>query len=132
MTLVQGHSCPHWERLFVTSSDSSSSSKSEFFKEPARSFGSKSPTAATDIPRYFKDNLQQIFKTVLETQTPAPAPALTISKEPLDKLLKTHFQDIYCGKFQIDCDNFCQQCEDYFTTNRATGPNQILFAASFF
>ncbi len=28
--------------------------------------------------------------------------------------------------------NFCQQCEDYFTTIRAHEPNEILFATFFF
>ena len=31
--------------------------------------------AATNVPKYSKDNLQQIFKAVLEAQAPAPAPA---------------------------------------------------------
>ncbi len=31
----------------------------------------------------------------------------------------------------MECYNFCQQCEDHFATCRDTGPNRILFAASF-
>ncbi len=32
----------------------------------------------------------------------------------------------------IECYNFCQQCEDNFAITKAIGPNQILFATSFF
>ena len=31
----------------------------------------------------------------------------------------------------MDCYNFCQQCENYFATTRATGPTRIFFAVSF-
>ena len=31
----------------------------------------------------------------------------------------------------MECYNFCQQCEDYFATAGAKGPNRIPFAASF-
>ncbi len=31
----------------------------------------------------------------------------------------------------MECYNFCQQCEDYFATYAATGPNRIPFGASF-
>ena len=32
----------------------------------------------------------------------------------------------------MDCDNFCQQCENYFATVGATGPTWISFATFFF
>ena len=31
----------------------------------------------------------------------------------------------------MDCYNLCQQCENYFATIKATGPNRILFVKSF-
>ena len=80
--------------------------------------------AALPVPKYTKEDLQHIFKTVLEAQAP------TISEEPWNKLLKACFLDVYCGKFHIKCYNFCQQCEDYFTNVGAREANQILFAVS--
>ena len=93
----------------------------------------KSPTN-TSIPKYSKDDLQWILKAVLEAQTLVPAPApvpVPIVSEVSREKLKARSPDVYCGKSHMDCYNFCQQCEDYFATARATGPTQILFAASF-
>ena len=73
--------------------------------------------------------MQRILKAVLETR--APTPALAVSEIPWEKL-KARFPDVYRGKSHMDCYNFCQQCEDYFATARATGPTRIPFAASFF
>ena len=38
---------------------------------------------------------------------------------------------MYRGKSHMEYYNFCQQCEDYFATDRAKGANQIPFATSF-
>ncbi len=45
--------------------------------------------------------------------------------------LKAKTPDVYCGRSYMECYSFYQQCEDYFATCGATGPNRILFAASF-
>ena len=95
--------------------------------QPAGPLGEKfivnAPAAATSVPKYSKDDLQQIFKAVLEAQAPvpvpAPAPAPVVSKVPWKKL-KARSPNVYCGKFHIDCYNFCQLCEDYFATVEAT------------
>ena len=136
MILVRGRRRPRQERPFVAPSvapsvappDSSPPSESKTSEQPNRTPGPKS-LAATSIPKYSKDDLQRILKTVLETQAPAPTPA--ISETPKEKL-KVRSPDVYCKKSHMDCYNFCQQCEDYFAIAGATGPIQILFAASFF
>ena len=100
--------------------------------------------AATNIFKYSENDLQRIFKAVLEAQTPVSNPALAPSSAPAPSLalapvvfevprekLKAHFPDMYRGKSHIDCYNFCQQCEDYFATAGATEPTRIPFAASF-
>ena len=46
-------------------------------------------------------------------------------------MLKAYSPDIYRGKSHMDYYNFCQQCEDYFTTSGAMGPTRIPFATSF-
>ena len=111
MTSVRGRGYLRRERLFVASLNSFPSPESEFSKQPIRPSGPKPPTAATDVPKYSENDLQQIFRTVLEAQTlvptPASAPALAASKKSQDKLLKTRSMNIYCGKSQIDYYNFC-------------------------
>ena len=44
---------------------------------------------------------------------------------------KAKTPDVYCGKSHMEFYNFCQQCKDHLATCGVTGPNQILFAASF-
>ena len=144
MTSVQGLNRLRQECLsvafFVAPPSFSSPSESEIFKQPNRSPRPKSLTAATNIPKYSEDDLQGIFKAVLEAQAaistpapaPAPAPAPTAFEESRNKSLKACFSDIYYGKFHIDCFNVSQQCKDYFATTRATGTNKIFFAAVFF
>ena len=122
----------------------------ELFDQPTAPSGAKLPVtnalAATSIPMYFEDDLQRIFKAVLEARAPVPAlapvpapvpilapalaPALIVAKAH-QKKLKTCFPDVYRGKSHMDCYNFCQQGEDYFATIAATGPTRILFATSF-
>ena len=91
------------------------------------------PAAATNIPTYSQDDLQQIFKAVLEIWAPAPAsiPAPSVSEVPRKKL-KDCFPDVYRRKSHMDYFNFYQQYEDYFATTRAMEPTRILFTASFF
>ena len=108
--------------------------------------------AATSVPKYFEDDLQKIFKAVLEARAlvPAPAPvlalapALVLAPAPVSVLapapiiaevyrekLKACSPALYRGKSHMDCYNFCQQWKDYFATARATGPTRIFFATSF-
>ena len=109
MTLVQGpgHLCR--ERLSVAPSiallDFSSPSKSgdKLFDQPTGPSGTKfpvadTPVATTNVPKYSEDDLQRIFKAVLEAQalTSAPALALIISKVPQEKL-KARSLDVYRG-----------------------------------
>ena len=86
--------------------------------------------AATSIPKYSKDDLQQIFKVVLEALALALAPAPVISKVLWEKL-KANFLDVYREKSHMDCYNFCQQYKDYFATVGAMGLTRIFFAMSF-
>ena len=81
MTSVQGCGYLCWERLFVTPPESSLFPKSEFFKQFAGSLEPKFLATTTDVLKYFKNDLQWIFKTILEAQAPAPAPTPAISEE---------------------------------------------------
>ena len=45
--------------------------------------------------------------------------------------LKAKVPEVYYGKSHMDCYHFCQQCENYFETDGATGNNRTPFAASF-
>ena len=117
MISVRGRGRPRRERPSVAPSDappdSSPPSESEISEQPERPPGPK-PPADTSIPKYSEDDLQRIFKTVLEARAPvpvsAPAPALVpapvVSEMPQEKL-KARFPDVYCGKSHMDCYNFC-------------------------
>ena len=158
MTSVQSHGRPRYKRSSAAPSvappDFSLPLKSddELSDQPAgpstTSPVANAPAATNSIPKYLDDDLQRIFKTVLEARVPtptlvlalalvpapvpAPAPApAPIVAEAYRKKLKARFPDVYRGKSHIDCYNFCQQYEDYFATARATGSTRILFAASF-
>ena len=128
----------------------------ELSDQLAGPLGPKPPVAnapaATNVLKYSKDDLQRILKAVLEARAPilalapvlapvpapvpapvlapTPAPAPIVAEAPREKL-KAHSPNLYYGKSHMDCYNFCQQCEDYFTIARATGPTRIPFAASF-
>ena len=99
MTSIQGCRRFRRERLFITPfvtfSDFSSPLEldDKLSDQHARPLGIKPPiavtlVATTNIPKYSEDDLQRIFKAVLEarapTPTPVPAPALApvISKTP--------------------------------------------------
>ena len=152
MTSVQGRGCLHRERPSVapfvapsiTLFDSSPPLESvdKLSNQPVGPTGIKPlanfPLAAIGVPKYSEDDLQRIFKAVLDAQAPipipapAPAPILAsiVSKVPWKKL-KACSPDVYRGKFHMDCYNFCQQCEDYFANAKATRLTQIPFAACF-
>ena len=69
MTSVQGRGHPRWERLSVAPHDFSPPPESEFSEQLTGPLETKSPVIVvpiTDVPKYSKDDLQQILKTVLE------------------------------------------------------------------
>ena len=139
MTSVRGRGRPRQERpsvapsvlssvaLSIAFSDSSLSPESgnKLFDQLARPSRAKpltnSPLATSNVPKYSKNDLQRILKTVLENRAlvpvptlvpasaPAPAPVLApvVSEVPQEKL-KAHFPDVYSGKSHMDCYNFCQ------------------------
>ena len=135
MTSVWGcsHFCQKCSSIVLP--DSFSPLKSESSEQPARPLKSKPPVAivlTTYVPKYSKNDLQQILKTVLEawalTFVSVSAPA--ISELPQNKL-KAYFLDIYCGKSYMDYYNIFQQCEDYFAIAKVIEPTRILFAMTF-
>ncbi len=69
--------------------------------------------------RYSQQDLDRIIQTFLQN-----------SKGGSGDKPKAKTPDVNRGRFHMECYNFCQQCEDHFATCRATGPNQIPFAAS--
>ena len=74
---------------------------------------------------YSNEEVQDIIQTVMEVST--------IAKEgPQERPLKARFPNVYKGDNHMACYNFCQECEDYFATAGAKGPNCIPFAAFFF
>ena len=95
MTLVQGHNRLYKKCPFVTLSNYFQSFElgDKFSDQCPRCLDTNHPiaiglAAAFSILKYTKEDLQQIFKIVLETQ------ALIISGEPRDKLLKAHSPDM--------------------------------------
>ena len=119
MTSVRGHGRPHREHLSVALDVAPSitpppplKSGDELSDQPAKLSGTKllanASAAATNIPKYSKDNLQQILQAVLEAQAPAPAPApaFVVFEVPREKL-KVCSLDLYRGKSHMDCYNFC-------------------------
>ena len=84
------------------------------------------PDAANSAAKYSAEDLQQIFKTVLEAKAPTPA---FQPDGPWEKLFKAQVPDLYYRKTHMECYNFCQKCKDYFVTTGATGLNCVSFAA---
>ena len=76
---------------------------------PFVAFGSADPF----VVRYQEDDLQRIFKTVLDSRpsvlvlAPVVAAALH-NKSSCERLLKAWFPDIYLGKTHLKCYNFLQ------------------------
>ena len=95
-----------------------------------------SGSADFSVVRYLADELQRILKTVLDFRPPASVLALVVAatphyKGPRKRPLKAWFPDIYWDKTHLKCYKFFQKYEDHFATARATGPNRVLFAATF-
>ena len=65
------------------------------------------------LVRYSEDDLQRIFRTVLDFRPPALVPALVDVAAPHyeerdERPLKARFLDIYWGKTHLKCYNFLQ------------------------
>ena len=153
MTSVRGHGHLRRKRLSAAPSIIPSDSFPPFklgdklSNQPVGPSKIKSPVAnasatATSIPKYSKDDLQQILKAVLEAQAPTPTPTLILALAPAPVLahivvetpwekLKARSPDVYHDKSQMNCFNFYQQYEDYFATIGATGPTRSPFAMFF-
>ena len=92
--------------------------------------------ADSSVVRYLKDDLQRIFRTVLDFRFPAPVLAPIVAaalhyKVLHERLIKARFLDIYWGKTHLEYYNFFQQYKDHFATSGTTGPNRVPFAAIF-
>ena len=92
-------------------------------------------SALSSVAQYLEDDLQRIFKTILDFRRPAPLLALSLAlqqyKDPCKKPLKARFPDIYWDKTHLECYNFFQQWKDHFTTAGAKGQNRVPFAIIF-
>ena len=130
MILVQSRGRLCREHLFVAPPSpvalfsSSPPSESEFSEQFDRPPGLKSPTAATNVPKYFKDDLERIFKAILKASAFAPTPALAHAPAPApasafvpaladseksgEQPQKACLPNIYCEKSYMNCYNFCQ------------------------
>ncbi len=75
---------------------------------------------APDIVRYTQKDINYLLQTFFQA-----------SKGRSWDKLKSKTPDVYRSRSYMECYNFCQQCEDHFTTCEATRPNRISFAASF-
>ncbi len=72
------------------------------------------------VNRYSQQDLDRIIQTFLHASKGGSGDKLTA------KTL-----NVYHGRSHMEYYNFCQQYKDHFATCGATGPNRILFAASF-
>ena len=76
------------------------------------------------VTKYIEENLQKILSIILETRASS-------FDGPCEKLLKAKSPNVYCGKFCMECYNFCQQYEDYSAIAGVKSPNYILFVVFF-
>lgn len=86
-------------------------------------------SAILQVPKYTKNDLQRIFKVVLDVKPFATRKNFNKSQE---RILKPWALDVYMNKFHIDCYNFIQQCENYFANSGSKGHNQVPFVTIFF
>lgn len=100
--------------------------------EPAGLSNSWSSSASFQIPKYTRDDLQRILKTVLEAQPlTARGKDQKIFEDPLKWALKPKAPDGYKSKSYINCYNFIQKCKDYFAMFESQNCNQVSFAIMF-
>ena len=84
--------------------------------------------APPQVPSFTEKLCQQLLKTYTVT---VKLLEQNYGSGPRKQPLKARFPKLYYGNLHMDCYRFCQQCEDYFETAGASGPNRILFAALF-
>ena len=89
------------------------------FKAPNRPFQAL-PPQNPGANQYNQQNLDKIIQTFFHA-----------SKSRSRDKLKAKTPNIYGGRSDMECYNFCQQYENHFATYGATGPNRIPFAAFF-
>ena len=119
MISIRGRGCPHREHTSERPSGSSPPPKFSHDEIPVNP-----PVVEPSVAKYTEEDLQRIFRTVLEARAP---PSDNICEKPF----KVRSPDVYCGKSHIECYNFCQQFEDHFATARTKGSNRIFFAVFF-
>ena len=85
--------------------------------------------------KYLKENLQQIFKNILEAGLLSLLPTFqpfVFPNSSCERPLQVRFPDLYCSKIYMKYYNFYQKCKDYFANVEAKKHNQVFFAATFF
>ena len=88
---------------------------------------SASAPSSVPVPAKYTDaNFHQFMKVFIDTQRCSKT-----HKEPWKSPFKACFPNLYYGKSHMDYYQFCQQCEDHYETAGTTGPNRVLFTASF-
>ena len=86
-----------------------------------------------NVFKYFKKDIQRIFKTILEIRTLVPTPnfqSFVFLDSFSKRLLKAQFLDLYRNKFYMEYYNFCHQCKDYFATASTKDLSRVSFAAT--
>ena len=73
-----------------------------------------------DVAQYMQKDMDHLFQTFFQAL-----------KGRFEDKFKAKTLDVYYNRSHIECYNFCQLCEEYFTTCGATESNQIPFAAFF-
>lgn len=83
------------------------------------------------LTKYTKDELYQIFKTILKMRILIPYKDQKDLKEFLEQALKSRTPDFYKGKYHIDYYEFIQQCKDYFAIFGSKNCNRDFFTITF-
>lgn len=99
--------------------------------KPVSSANSEPSLAPPHIPKYTKDNLQQILKTVLEVQPLACDHDQETLENASEQTFKSRAPDIYKDQLDIDFYDFIQQYKDHFTMSGSQDRKQVLFPAIF-
>ncbi len=105
---------------------------------PEASAPSLAPVPAPMAPPnvLFQEFIQTCIERVRDqapaTQAAAAAPAPDIkARDNTDRPLKSWNPDLYYGNSHMECDYFCQQCEDHFEVAGLLGHKHVPFAAGF-
>ena len=105
-------------------------SRVPIFALPDASVAAPSLALALTATTPSSDN--ELFKQFIKAYLKAQVPGQTkVDRKPRKQAFKAQFPNLYYGNSPMDYYQFCQQCEDYFETAGAKGPNRIPFAASF-